>query len=97
MGFSREMDYRLDPFRHKKFRDQSRIANIAALKPVCGVFGHHVEVFQIARIGEYIQVDDTASGICRFKVIYEVCTYKTRAAGNQNRGWIECLGHIRSF
>src|SRR6266540_177611 len=77
----------VDLFRCQYFRYQRGIADIAPDEAIHRVLLNRCKVFQVAGIGEDIQVDYTTSRVSRHEMIDEVCADETRAARYHDSAW----------
>jgi hypothetical protein len=69
-------------FRQQRI-DQGGVTNIAMHKPVAGISGDAVQVFQIAGVGELIQIDHTWRLIAGKKEAYKRGANESGAAGDE--------------
>jgi hypothetical protein len=65
MRFGRKVNYRIKKVLPEKFINESCFLDIAPDENVVGIFFNIPEVFQIARIGQGIEVYDMVSGVVR--------------------------------
>ena len=82
MRLGREIDDGAGAILSQQFFDQYRIANIALYKNMTRIAMKTGEIFQIARVGELVQIEN------RFIIIFQpvqhkICADKTRTTGNE--------------
>ena len=65
---------------------QGAVADVAVNEPVSPVSSQRRQGFQVARVGQCIQVDDGARGILPQRSKHEIPADKSGAAGDQPRG-----------
>ena len=97
VGLGGKMDHRVDLLLAEQPRHQRRIADISLDEAIAGIVLHPFQVLQVARIGEDIQVDDTALGLGRQEMVDEVGADETGAAGDEHRTGYEQISHDFSF
>jgi hypothetical protein len=64
--------------------DQCRIAKITLHKHMATILAKGSQVLQVARVGEFVQVDDGLVGLSQ-PIEHKVAANKAGAAGHQNR------------
>jgi hypothetical protein len=91
MALSGQMNNRAGAVALQQSVNQIRIADVPLHKDLPGFSGKTLQVFEIARIGELVQVDNRA---CREvkPVQHEVGSDETRTAGNEY-----CVGQFQAY
>jgi len=81
--FGGKVHHGVNPIAAEEVIHQGAVTDIALYKGVTGWVGQILQVFQTARVGQQVQIDDVDGGVMREQIAHEVGTDKPGSAGNQ--------------
>jgi hypothetical protein len=80
MRFSGEVQHRINRFFFKEIFQEQAVANIAFDEAVVWVRFHIGEIFQVARVSEFVEIDDSIRMVLKH-IAHEVASDEACAAG----------------